>query len=239
MINDAQLSSGVSRFFYRSLVMDMPQLFKAILKFNTSVIFETKKDGFLNDNGAALPDGIFNSSSRAKAKFIGSYSIGFWDFEEESRRIALLDVSTLNELVLSIGSALCSPLLNKFILKKEVETLNRDIESKYLDFARGAGRFILGDIGEIIKIEEQTTTPEKMRDLVIKYGMYAHGICSAAWPESLQDFENQKIKRSLPDLFEHRVQLNQVNPSHLRAIWFNVKKILLKEVAPQWIPCFS
>ena len=239
MTDDTQVYSEISRSFYRNLVLDMPQLFEAIVRFNTSIRLETEKNRLASWKDTSLLDGILFKSNRATAQFLGGDTVSFWNFEEESRRIALLEPSILKNLILSFGAALCAPLLNRFIRKKDVETLKQDIHSNYLDFARGRGRFILGDISEIIKLKEQNIAPEKMRSLIIKYGMYAHGICSSAWPESLQNFEDSKIGHQLPDLFEHRIQLTQVNPSHLRAIWFSMKKILLKEVAPQWTPCFS
>lgn len=234
-----EVSSEISRSFYRNLVLDMPQLFDAIVRFNTSNLLETEKSRLASFDDTALLDGILLKSNRAKAQFFGRYTVGFWNFEEESRRLALVDASILKDLILSFGAALCAPLLNRFIRREDVEILLQDIGSNYLDFARGRGRFVLGDISEIIKLKEQSIAPESMRSLIIKYGMHAHSICSSAWPESLQAFEDQKIEHQFPDFFEYRLQLTKVNPSHLRAIWFSMKKILLKEVAPQWTPCFS
>ena len=233
----ARAPSGGNRLFYRNLASDRPQLFGAIMRFNASI---NRKAGLPEpENEVRFPEGILAESNRAKARLHAGDTVGFWDFEEESRRIALLNADVFNELILSWGSAFCAPMLNRFILKKDVEILNRDIGGKYLDFARGKGRFTIGDIGEIIRVEEEAAPSEDMRSLVLKYGMRAHGICSTAWPEALQAIETRRIERHLPDLFEERSPLTPVDPSHLRAIWFSMKKILLKEVAPLWTPCFS
>ena len=226
---------GINRLFYRNLVSDMPQLFEAVVQFNKSLQEADKMYDFGNNT---ILEEVINRSNRAKAMFSKGGSVGFWDFEEESRRIALLDVSILKNLIVSWGSALCAPILNRFVRRDDVEILNKSVGSRYLDFARGKGGFILGDLSKMIKLEEQAVDPEKMYSLIIKYGMHAYSICSAKWPEPLQSFENKKIEKYLPDLFEYRIQSLQVSPSHFRAIWFSMKKILLKEVAPQWTPCF-
>lgn len=233
----ARAAAGGNRLFYRNLALDRPQLFAAIMGFNASANWEAKTDGHgLSNHGA---HGLLALSNRAKGRFHAGEDQGFWDFEEESRRMALLDGPTLNACIFSWGAAFCAPLINRFILKKDIEILNRDIGRKHLDFARGKGRFNIGDISGIIQVEEPAMPPEKMHALILKYGMRAHGICSAAWPEPLQAIEARRIERHLPDLFLHMPRLPQAPPAHLRAIWFSMKKILLKEVAPQWTPCFS
>ncbi|MBI9092610.1 MAG: hypothetical protein JEZ12_25620 [Desulfobacterium sp.] len=233
----ARAAAGENRLFYRNLAMDRPQLFAAIMGFNASANWESNTHGpGLNNHGA---HGLLAQSNRAKGRLYARDDQGFWDFEEESRRMALLDAPTLNECILSWGAAFCAPLINKFILKKDIEILNQDIGRKHLDFARGKGRFNIGDISGIIQVEEPTVPPEKIRALILKYGMRAHGICAAAWPGPLQTIEARRIERHLPDLFLHMPRLALPPPAHLRAIWFTMKKILLKEVAPQWTPCFS
>ena len=245
MTYNARVPSGINRFFYRNLVLDKPQLFKKIVQFNASVNLEAgKKNNSENNN--TLIENIFAGNNRAKLRFYNgtvTAATGFWDFEEESRRLALLDAATVNDLILCWGAALCAPILNRFVLKSDIEILNREIGRKYLDFAMGKGRFILGNISEVIKLEEKNAAPEMMRTMMIKYGIYAHSICSANWPDALLNFEEMKIKHCLPDLFEYFVEHRegkqaQSNPSHFRVIWFSIKKILLKEVAPQWSVCF-
>lgn len=235
----AGTAPGINRLFHRNLAKERPQLFAAILGFNAAINADAAGDG--RDPGAdpSMVNGLLARSNRAKARLNGRYHQEFWDFEEESRRMALLDAATLNDLILSWGAAFCAPLLNRIVLKKEVELLDQAVGSRYLDFARGRGRFNIGEISEIIRVKETATAPENMRSLILSYGMHAHGICSAAWPAPLQTIENNRIERHLPDLFEHRSPVAEVHPSHLRAIWFSMKKILLKEVAPQWTPCFS
>lgn len=250
--------TGANRLFHREIVRTKPELFRAILTFNNSIHDRTIEHKSYSDlySGSGSPgktghedkshgtsmELILNrlkASNRAKARFFTGDSLGFWDFEEESRRMVLLDAATLNKLIFTWGAAFCAPLLNQFILKQDVELLDQEVGRPYVDYARGGGRFNIGHINEIIPPLPKAVPPAKMRSLIIGYGMQAHGICSAAWPLSLQTFENQRLERELPELFKHRLDLVQVAPSHPRTVWFSMKKILLKEVAPQWIPCFS
>lgn len=224
-------ASGAKRQFYRSLALERPQLFAAIMRFNASNNFKDREY-----NGA---EKIIDDSNRAKALFYGGFTKVFWDFEEDSRRIALLDTDTFKKMILSWGAAFCAPLLNSFILKTDIEKLNQNIGREFLDFARGKGRFSLGDVSDIIKIKTSSTNPEKMGEQVITAGMHAYGICSEAWPQPLKEIAAERIGKDLPELSRHHKNSDPVSPPHLRAIWFSMKKILLKEVAPQWTPCFS
>ena len=251
-------NTGANRLFHREIVRTKPQLFRAILTFNRSIHVKTIDhkfySGLSSESGSPgitgyedKPHGtsmvkvhnMLKASNRAKARFFTNESLGFWDFEEESRRMVLLDAATLNKLIFTWGAAFCAPLLNQFILKQDVELLDQEVGRPYVDFARGMGRFNIGNIHEIIPPPPKTLPPSKMRSLIIGYGMQAHAICSAAWPLSLQTFENQRLERELPELFKHRFDLVQVAPPHPSTVWLSMKKILLKEVAPQWIPCFS
>jgi hypothetical protein len=234
MTDDAMAAAGKSRLFYRNLALERPQLFGAILGFNAAV----NRDAAMARLGV-VPEAILSSSNRARGRLQGRQTPGFWDFEEESRRMALVDTATLKDLILSWGAAFCAPLLNRYVLRQDVETLHREVDVRYLDFARGKGRFNIGDISGIIRLEETAVPAEKMPALIAQYGMHAHGTLATAWPESLQAIEARRIERHLPGLFVHRSRQAQVHPPHLRAIWFSMKKILLKEVAPQWTPCFS
>jgi len=240
--------TGVNRLFHREIVRTKPELFRAILTFNRSIHVKTIDhrfySGLSSESGSPGITGYedkphVKASNRAKARFFTGDSLGFWDFEEESRRMVLLDAATLNKLIFTWGAAFCAPLLNQVILKQDVELLDQEVGRPYVDFARGRGRFNIGNIHEIIPPPPKAVPPSKMRSLIIGYGMQAHAICSAAWPLPLQTLENQRLERELPELFKHRLDLVQVAPSHPRTVWFSMKKILLKEVAPQWIPCFS
>ena len=124
-----RVHSMANRLFHRDLARERPQLFKTILTFNRSIHARTTEHEFFSrlDSGArpglsmtgsgfnhgssmAGINKILNGFNRAKARlFVNNDSLGFWDFEEESRRMALLDAETLNQLILSWGAAFCSP----------------------------------------------------------------------------------------------------------------------------------
>jgi len=240
--------SGANRLFYRTLAGERPGLLAAIITFNRSrnqtphPANDALSDEFLSKlhNLSAkdfswLPE----ASNRVKARLFPGNNAGFWDFKEESRRIALLPSPILNDLVLKWGAAFCAPILNRIILREELEIVDREIGKPLVDFARGRGRLNLGDLSEIISLANRAVNPEKIRPMIVMYGMKAHGICRAAWPPSLKIVTDNRLEQELPELFEHRFDPQKVEPQHFRAVWFSMKKILLKEVAPEWTPCFS
>mgnify|MGYP000267221358 CR=1 FL=1 len=57
----------------------------------------------------------------------------------------------------------------------------------------------------------------------------AIAICRAPWPAALKERVAENIEDAPPS----------VSPAVQRAVWFGLKKLLLKEVAPQWAPCFD
>lgn len=224
------------RDYIRHLALEQGKLLQAIIRFNTDIHRE--------ENGNAgkeprLPVHFINGSNRAKALLVGRLSTGFWDFQEESRRLALLHTDTLKDLITSWGTAFCAPVLNQFVLKRDLDILDQTIGRKKLDFARGFGRFCIGEITEIMQLNRSETGADKMAAVIAKTGMQAYGICSFPWPRALKEIEGRRMKIHLPDLFDHRPKLTDVAPAHIRSIWFSMKKILLKEVSPQWTPYFS
>ena len=233
--NGSAFSDG-SRIFLRNLASDKPELFKAVVRFNASV---NRENSVPKEAGSSVAHALINGSKRAAARLNGTFTRGFWDFEEESRRMALLDSKTLKTLLLTWGAAFCAPLLCRFVQKQDLEVLHRDMEPGFTDFALKRGRFLLGDFDSIIRLEEASAKAEQMPDLIMKYSMRAHDICLTFWPEPLRELQTEKIKLDLPEWFEKRPQTDRPHPSHPRAVWFSFKKILLKEVAPEWTPCFS
>lgn len=235
--------SRVNRLFYRTLAGDRPGLFAAIIAFNRDVNQDSNpaENGFSKRNNLSADDlsRIFNASNREKARLFPGDTAGFWDFKEESRRIALLPSPVLKDLLLKWGAAFCAPILNRIIRRGELEVVDRDIGKSLVDFARGRGRLNLGDLSGIISLPDQAMNPEKIRPVIMMCGMKAHGICCAAWPSPLKIITDNRFKRELPEFFEYRFEPEKVEPSHFRAVWFSMKKILLKEVAPEWTPCFS
>lgn len=232
MSDHPKMSVTQSRLFIKNLAANNPFLLKAIIRFNYS-LNRSRENEFIPQTS------LIASSNRAKAKLNGAFTKGYWDFEEESSRITLLDTNTLKDLLLTWGAAFCAPVINRFVTRQDVDTLHKNIDQKYIEFAIGRGQFALGDLLDIVTPVSGKVPPEKIKALIRKYGMTAHEICLAAWPQALQKIQIQKIKQELPDWFKLRPSLSELHPSHPRAIWFSIKKILLKEVAPQWTPCFS
>ena len=62
-----------------------------------------------------------------------------------------------------------------------------------------------------------------------RHGRLAIAICRAPWPAALKERAAENIEDAPPS----------VSPAVQRAVWFGLKKLLLKEVAPQWAPCFD
>ncbi len=246
--------SQSNRLFYRTLAGERPGLLAAIIAFNRNRNQDSKSDSDPVPAKDGLSDDVLSgrhnfsaknltwlsrTSNRSKARLFPGDGAGFWDFKEESRRMALLPPPMLNDLILKWGSAFCAPIINRIILRRDLEIVDREIGKSLVDFARGRGRLNLGDLSGIISLTDRSMNPDKIRSLIVMYGMKAHGICCATWPVPLKIITDNRLEQELPELFKNRFEPEKVDPPHFRAVWFSMKKILLKEVAPEWTPCFS
>jgi hypothetical protein len=232
-------TGNLRRDFFRTLALDSPELLGAILRFNagTGQTGTDQQGRTLTDNirSAEKWQGLVNGSNRARAKLYGPLDNGFWDFEEESRRLALLKPSTFEKLILHWGAAFCAPRLNQVVLRPRIEVLGKKLGPGLLDFARGRGRFCLGDLS----MQPKDPGTDDLAVIVPWCGLHAFRVCSAPWPESLKKIQDLGLKDFLARFPGPEPLPEPLAPAHRRAVWFSMKKVLLKEVAPEWTPCFS
>lgn len=156
----------------------------------------------------------------------------FWDFAEESRCLALLNQAGLDRLAGLFGAAVHAGAIAEVIVRDEVLALKRELGADLYAYALGRGRFAAGSIAELFAGRDRRL-PLARRAL--RHGREALAVIRRAWPEALRartrtlfTVPEGKMDGRVPDLVGVR-----------DAVWFGLKKILLKEVVPQWAPCFS
>ncbi|MCG8566390.1 MAG: hypothetical protein MI747_15040 [Desulfobacterales bacterium] len=221
----------INRGFYRDLVKERPQLLGAILRFNQG----------LNQRAAGALFGGESLPARLQSRLpAGRRHPGFWYFEEESRRMALLDAPVITALVRHWGTAFYSPLLSSFILKSQVDVLGETLGADALAFARGRGRFLLGNTAQILEQEPVSCPADEVAKMVMASGLSALAVVASAWPRPLVELWEDFLNREIPGAASLYEPLGErAQPARLRAAWFSIKKVLLKEVAPQWTALFS
>lgn len=217
--------------FFIDVIARKPALFAAILHFNGLDVVEGSP---LPDPAlklcAGLPDGTLeelarNPRARRYIYALAGNKDSFWDFAEESRCLALLPPDTLADLARFYGAGLHAQEAARAILGREVAALREALgEDAYLyALQRGqyqalAGRELFAGRNRNLSLAERSNL----------HGREALGLVIAAWPQVLQ---NRAPVAALSDI--------AAPPDVQRGLWFDLKKVLLKEVAPSWAPCFD
>lgn len=224
--------------FFSHLIRDKPELFQAILAFNG-----------LDDGRNAPPPRILTdipgldasaiwNNPRARKHFATAPD-GFWDFTEESRRLALIEPAVLARTARLFGAAIHARELARLIRREEVLDARRILGTELITYALERGRFQLGSLTEVFAHgHEDMPLPQR----ILAHGRMALESCWVQWPQAL-------LRLWHPDQIPHDTDRDAdfpglddpllTTPELGRRIWFGFKKILLREVAPQWAPCFD
>jgi hypothetical protein len=152
----------------------------------------------------------------------------FWDFQDESRRLVLVDPEAFDQTRLYWGAALFAEELALVIASDEVAELKKRLGSPIYHFALTNGRFYLGSLR---RIQRRSADPAALSpDDLQEAGLEAAAALAEAWPEELRTAAESRFQ----------IQLDNQPARALRfeAVWPWFRKILL-EVAPQWRPCFE
>ena len=212
--------------FFIDIIAHNPVLFQAMVDFNSTVVPPVPEE-------ISMVAGL-NSAALWRLPTVRRHfqtvvtGETFWDFTEESRRLALLDGASLKKLQNLFGVAVHAEEIAQLVLRAEVLALRESLGEDIYDYAVHRGQYQLGGVSRhFCKEDLELPLLERIR----KHGAQAMAFCAAFWPEPLRKIFAEKLGETL----------EQEKPSfevrHL--IWFGLKKILLKEVAPQWAPYFK
>jgi hypothetical protein len=210
---------------YYRLLSEKPDLMAAVMTFNGLAEPPPEMAGALADHPLvreiwSRPDlrSFFPKKSRP----------GFWDFQDESRRLVLVDPEAFRQTRLYWGAALFAEDLALVIAREEVAELKKRLGSPIYHFALTNGRFYLGSLRPALRwpSDPAALSPETLETA----GLEAASICAASWPE--------KLRSAAEARFQIELDPRPEQARRLEAVWPWLKKILL-EVAPQWRPCFA
>lgn len=156
---------------------------------------------------------------------------GFWDYAEESRRLALLDTETLAALALVAGVALHAPEIAGALLRDDVLALRRDIGEEMRRYALCRGQYQLGGVRRLFaRLHPALPLGERCA----LHGSLAVRLVASLWPDGLAD----RVCSALPSL-PQGMPLPVCSEAEIREVWIALKKLLIREVVPAWAPCFD
>ena len=155
----------------------------------------------------------------------------FWDYVEESRRLALLNTETLSALSLVAGVALHAPDIARVLRREEVQALRSGIGENMYRYALCRGQYQLGGVRRsFARLHPSLPLTERCA----LHGSMAPRLVATRWPDELA----KRFLSKLPPLPEG-TQMPALDEVEVRNLWLALKKLLLKEVAPSWAPCFE
>lgn len=166
----------------------------------------------------------------------GQEAVFFWDFEEESRKLALLEDAQLQRLAAVVGVTLHAPALAKIVERKARLACREALGAEFFDYAQTRGQYVAGAAVDIMaRRDEALPLPERCR----LHGWRALSLCSLRWPKGLGRVFQARLAHLAGDVGTSVNGERPLGDSAWQALWRLVKKCLLREVAPSWARIFT
>lgn len=220
------------QFFYESLEKNSP-LFSAILSFN----LEQHKNFAPYADLKSTLQADFLSSDYLK-KYQKKDTTLYWDFADETKRLALLDTQSLIKLARVLGTSLYAEEISHTLAKSSVLELQKILGKELYFYALERGKFRLHELKTLFK-NNGASLP--LLDNIVQDGEKMLALCTLTWQEELKQIFSQNVQETLPFLtacIGENPKI-EITPSQSRLIWFSVKKLLIQEVNNSWLPYFK
>ncbi len=232
----------MNKGFFADALASRPLLWEAMLRANSRPVpsslpascpaapYVGKFMDLFGEGAASLLSWLAETSVSARSGQ-DARDAGFWDYAEESRRLALLDAETLAALSLVAGVALHAPEIARVLRREELLNLRAGIGEDLYRYALCRGQYQLGTVRRLFA---QLDLSFPLAERCALHGSMATRLVAARWPEELA----KRVFLALPPLPEGR-EVPAFSEAEVREVWIALKKLLLKEVAPSWAPCFD
>lgn len=226
----------MNRAFFADTLATRPLLWEAMIRANSrkgSASLSARKadecSALFGSRASTLLTWLTERPDRVPAN--GSESDpGFWDYAEESRRLALLDTESLGALCRLSGVALHAREIAHILRRDELLALRAGIGEDMYRYALYRGQYQLGGVRRLFAgLHPMMPLAERCA----LHGNMTLRLVASLWPEELSS-------RFLPSLSPlSGEELPAFGGAELRELWIALKKLLLREVAPSWAPCFD
>lgn len=221
--------------FLTEVITQKPGLFRAMLVFNRE--YAAPEPGELAALGKPF-SALWNRQDfrRAWASPAPRPQKGYWNFSEESQRLALLDSGTLEKVGLLFSAAVHAEELSHLIARDSVLEMRQAIGADVFSYALKRGRYQVGSLRGALLVPASLGTLEQRIRMLASVSM---AIISSGWPEELRALAASRLPRPGDSSGPEEPFSPELPREQRRALWFTMKKLLLREVAPEWAPCFD
>lgn len=224
----------MNRFFFREQVRDNPRFLGEMIAFNEAgerlrlqlpAELEQKVLAHRGLRRVLRKRGLLEFSS-------GDGRTPFWDFTEESERLALLEASELEQLGKLFAAAVLSVEMASAVTRAEVFAVKAFFGEDIYQWGLMRGRYQVGSIREpLIAASGDGALPERA-------GRIARIVLEtmrASWPAPLQERSRALFASLAFPAWEPDAE-TPLPPA--RQIWATARKILSRECEASWARCF-
>ena len=218
----------MNREFFTASLTTKPALLRAMLAFN-GLLSPQELPGAL----ANLPQAAAlwaNPTVRRRFHASCVADPDFWDFENEVTRLAMLAAPTLKRLALTFGVAVLAPEICRLLRREAVQRVRERLGEGLYSYALHRARFQVQD--GMISRKYIGFDGFSIEVRAVAIGAWGLAALSRSWPEPLRSHFVLPAAPPAPDTAP-------LAAAQHTTLWMAMKKVLLKEVAPSWAPCFD
>ena len=148
--------------------------------------------------------------------------------------MALIGADTVERLCLFFSAAVHAEELSRVIARTQVLELRRRLGADVVTYALKRGRY------QVSGLRAPLLVPASFGALAERIDLLARALpalVGEGWPEELRALAPSCF--SAPKGMDDAAFVPSLRREQRTALWFTMKKLLLREVAPQWAPCFD
>lgn len=160
----------------------------------------------------------------------------FWNFADETKRLAFADAQTVKKLTLYIGAGIHAAEISRLLEKNSVLAVRQTTGKDVFLYALERGKFQASALKKIFSAQD---TDLPLSEKITLHGEKALCLCTASWEEELKEIFCRNLAETLPDMRKHIGSAAQIPQEQARTVWNSVKKLLVQEVDPLWRPYFN
>lgn len=255
---------AMNALYFGALLHEKPALLKRMIAFNA---LHRRGDPSAEDGSEALPAALHAALMRypsagaawrrqraAETSETQAAERGVWDFTDESARLVFLPAEALADLLAKAAASVLGGEISAALAKAERSAIRRTLGDAAVDFALARGRFQAGPLGEALreKLPLGTLEVRAQAAAALLYKTF-----EAGWPEKVraagrclaeasprlsmligvsgrQDEAPEPRHEALPDGAGEAAER-----ALRRRTWQFIKKIIIRELDPAWLPFFN
>ncbi|MBO4317759.1 MAG: hypothetical protein J5855_05745 [Mailhella sp.] len=221
----------MDRRFLEDTALHNPELFKAILQFNAGHCFLPQPKAMLDSLPLQAAD-LWQDRYFRHAAVSDPAAAGWWGFEHENCRFALLGKETLLKLCRRFSASVLGERIAHVIAREPQAQLKAKLGPELYRYAISRGRYQSGFLGKTFLSHLGPGSVADQFDMLTEVVL---GLITDGWSDELDEMLGLPKQGSELEA----APAIALGPEHHAAFRFMLKKILLREVAPEWAPCFD